>query len=112
MRYILDTYPCMSLVQHAPRIGGTGLVGEHPGPAHVLHGHVNAGTDATADDTECRQGKYEDGKAGEGPQSGVGSKVEREVWLTGPEAALVQRFSPTGETIAFFVAKFVKQASS
>lgn len=112
MRYVLYTYPCMSLVQHAPRIGGGGLVGEHPGPAHLLHGHVNTATSTVDDDTECRQVKYEDGKAGEGPQSGAGSKVAREVWLTGPEAALVQRFSPTGDTIAFFVAKFVKQASS
>jgi hypothetical protein len=32
VRYVLDMYPWMQLVQHSPRLAGPGLVGRHPGP--------------------------------------------------------------------------------
>lgn len=73
VRWLLDRWPQMRLVQQSPRLGGAGLTGGTMVP-------------------------------------GLKGEPEMEHWLSEEESLLVQRFDPTADedTIAFFIAKFVK----
>jgi 16S rRNA C967 or C1407 C5-methylase (RsmB/RsmF family) len=89
VRWLLDTYPRLALVQQEPRLGGPGLVGRWRAADEWGEARAPVGASGAAEDGD--------------------------LWLDEAEAALVQRFDPrsdTDATIGFFIAKFVKLTAS
>lgn len=126
MRWLLDSYPDMQLVQQTPRLGQPGLTGawrylpaRWRGACHcpLLPAAAAAPTYRCRCCSSCQAPipipfvphlpRLAPATAGAIPLPD-GSTQQL---LTEAEAALVQRFDPSAEldTIGFFIAKFVKQ---
>jgi len=119
VRYILDKFShCIRLVPAEPRVGGAGLVGEHPsGGIQACLENTSAAARDQGNASDQRQEGVQCQNSFAAPcaaAAGDGEKMQySEVWLSEAEARLVQRFDPSGpqDTIGFFIAAFEKTQS-